>query len=59
MRTRYLQDALTGHDPYGARRHECKTPCTGRYGNHHAQRKLFGFWNPEHAKPHVVRRVKP
>lgn len=53
MRTRYLQSALTGSQP--KERHKCKVPCTGKHGNYGAARRLFGFWNPELAKAHVVR----
>lgn len=54
--TKYTQDALNGKSP--VRQHGCKVPTTGKYGNHYAARKLFGFFNREHAKPHVVRRIK-
>lgn len=55
-RTRYLQSALTGSQP--KERHKCKAPCTGKYGNYGAARKLFGFWKPENAKPCIVLRIK-
>lgn len=55
-RTRYFQTQLTGAQP--KERHKCKVPCTGRFGNYGSRRSLFGFWSPENAKPHVVRRIK-
>jgi hypothetical protein len=56
QRTRYPQSALNGQRPINDA--SCRQPCTGKFGNHHQQRKLFGFWKPQHALPCVVKRIK-
>ena len=56
-RIRYPQTALNGTSQPNER-HKCKVPCTGKYGNYGAKRKLFGFWKSENVRPYIVRRIK-